>query len=139
MERALATLKTPISYQELDVASGQVHRLPLDPAIFGDVVLSRKDIPSSYHLSVVVDDAMQNVTHVTRGRDLQSATAVHRLLQILLGLPEPIYMHHRLVQNPEGRKLSKRAGDSGLRQLRQDGMSAKEVIALLPPPFGLAP
>lgn len=86
-----------------------------DPARWGDVVLVRKDTPTSYHLSVVVDDAGQGITHVTRGADLFAATDLHRLLQVLLDLPAPIYAHHGLITDASGRKLSKSAGDAGLR------------------------
>ena len=99
-------------------------------------MLARKDVPTSYHLAVVVDDAAQNISQVTRGRDLQSATAIHVLLQKLLGLPQPDYLHHGLVRDTSGRRLSKQAGDSGFRDLRQAGMGLDEVLALLPPPFG---
>jgi glutamyl-Q tRNA(Asp) synthetase len=86
-----------------------------DPARWGDVVLVRKDTPTSYHLSVVVDDAAQGVTHVTRGADLYAATDLHRLLQVLLDLPAPVYAHHGLITDASGRKLSKSAGEVGLR------------------------
>lgn len=98
-------------------------RVPADPAAWGDVVLCRKDAPTSYHLSVAVDDALQGVTHVTRGRDLYHATAVHRLLQALLGLPEPVYAHHRLLAGPDGLKLAKSRGDLALAALREAGAS----------------
>jgi glutamyl-Q tRNA(Asp) synthetase len=81
-------------------------------------VLARREVPTSYHLSVVVDDAVQRVTHVVRGRDLFTATAVHRLLQALLHLPAPSYHHHRLIMGPDGRKLSKSQGDTSLAALR---------------------
>lgn len=81
--------------------------VPADPAQWGDVVLARRDVPTSYHLSVVVDDAMQGVTHVIRGMDLFHATSVHVLLQRLLGLPTPVYHHHRLILDESGHKLSK--------------------------------
>jgi len=100
------------------------------------VVLARKDVPTSYHLAVVIDDAAQGVTQVTRGQDLQPATAIHVLLQKLLELPQPDYLHHPLVRDVTGRRLSKQAGDNGFRNLRQEGMSADAVMALLPPPFG---
>ena len=86
-----------------------------DPARWGDAVLVRKDTPTSYHLAVVVDDAAQGISHVTRGRDLFAATDLHRLLQVLLDLPAPIYAHHALLTDARGRKLSKSAGDAGLR------------------------
>ncbi len=101
--------------------------VPADPAIWGDVVLIRKDIPASYHLAVVLDDAMQGVTHVVRGRDLYAATAIHRLLQTLLGLPAPVYHHHALILDEDGKKLSKSAVSTPLRQLRSEGMTAGEI------------
>jgi glutamyl-Q tRNA(Asp) synthetase len=117
-------------------AKTEAQTIPLDPALFGDVVLARKDVPTSYHLAVVLDDAAQGVTQVTRGQDLQAATAIHVLLQKLLDLPQPDYLHHTLVRDVSGRRLSKQAGDSGFRNLRQEGMRLDEVMALLPPPFG---
>jgi len=93
------------------------------PGRWGDAVVVRKDVPTSYHLAVVVDDAWQGVTHVTRGRDLYAATDLHRLLQVLLGLPEPIYRHHRLIVDETGRKLAKSVGDTSLRSLRERGVS----------------
>jgi glutamyl-Q tRNA(Asp) synthetase len=93
------------------------------PGRWGDAVIVRKDVPTSYHLAVVVDDAWQGVTHVTRGRDLYAATDLHRLLQVLLGLPEPIYRHHRLIVDETGRKLAKSVGDTSLRSLRERGVS----------------
>jgi glutamyl-Q tRNA(Asp) synthetase len=98
-----------------------------DPSAWGDVVLARKETPTSYHLSVVVDDALQGVSHVVRGRDLFQATAVQRLLQELLGLPAPLYFHHRLIEGPDGRKLAKSRRDSGLAALRRQGVTPGEV------------
>lgn len=144
MQKALARLDAPLDYVEhgsdknSDQTGDKAVRLPLDPSLFGDVVLARKDVPTSYHLAVVIDDAAQNVTQVTRGADLQAVTSVHVLLQKLLGLPQPDYLHHPLVRDTSGRRLSKQAGDSGFRELRQAGMSVDEVMALLPPPFGTA-
>lgn len=101
--------------------------IPLDPARWGDVVLVRKDVPTSYHLAVTLDDAMQGITHVVRGADLFEATAVHRLLQTLLGLPEPIYHHHALILDDDGKKLAKSAVSTPLRQLRADGWTPDAV------------
>jgi glutamyl-Q tRNA(Asp) synthetase len=106
---------------------GETAVIVADPAAWGDVILARKDVPTSYHLSVVVDDACQGVTHVVRGQDLFHATSVHRLLQDLLGLPAPIYHHHRLVRAPDGSKLSKATGATGLRELRAAGATPDEV------------
>jgi glutamyl-Q tRNA(Asp) synthetase len=105
-------------------AARQVHA---DPRVWGDVVLARKEIPTSYHLSVVVDDALQGVSHIVRGRDLYLATAIQRLLQAHLGLPEPLYFHHRLIDGPDGRKLSKSNGDTGIRILRENGATPADV------------
>jgi len=98
-----------------------------NPAIWGDVVLARKDAPTSYHLAVVTDDAAQGVTDVVRGRDLFHATAVHRLLQRLLGLPAPRYHHHRLVLDAAGGKLSKSTQATALRDLRAQGLTPADV------------
>jgi glutamyl-Q tRNA(Asp) synthetase len=102
-------------------------RVAADPAAWGDVVLARKDTPTSYHLSVVVDDARQGITDVLRGQDLYHATGVHRVLQELLGLPEPVYRHHRLILGDDGRKLSKSNRDTSIRSLRAAGMSHTEL------------
>ncbi len=138
MEKALARISeknnAPLSYTEL--GSGKAQIVTPDIRAFGDVVLARKDVPTSYHLAVVIDDAAQNISQVTRGEDLQAATAVHVLLQKLLDLPQPDYFHHQLLRDTSGRRLSKQAGDSGFRELRQQGISVDEVIALLPPPIG---
>lgn len=103
------------------------------PEWFGDVVLARKDALASYHLAVVVDDAAQGVSLVTRGEDLLAATHVHRLLQELLGLPVPHYEHHRLVCDGQGRRLAKRDSARSLEQLRSEGWSAQRVWAALAP------
>jgi len=105
-------------------------RVAVVPGALGDVVLARKDIAASYHLAVVVDDALQGITLVTRGRDLFSATHVHRLLQALLDLPTPTYHHHLLLADATGRRLAKRTGALGLRQLRAAGRTPAEVRAL---------
>jgi glutamyl-Q tRNA(Asp) synthetase len=98
-----------------------------NPAIWGDVILARKDAPASYHLAVVVDDAEQAVTDVVRGNDLFHATSVHRLLQTLLGLPCPRYHHHRLILDADCRKLSKSTAATGLRELRAAGASPADI------------
>lgn len=97
-------------------------RVACDPAAFGDVVLARKDVPGSYHLCVTHDDAAQGVSLVTRGMDLQRATAVHRVLQVLLGWDEPGYKHHMLVRDAGGRRLAKRDGAPTLRDMRAGGV-----------------
>ena len=100
-----------------------------EPGAFGDVVLARKDAPTSYHLAVTVDDAAQGVTDVVRGRDLYAATDVHRLLQALLGLPTPAYHHHPLLLDAEGRRLAKRHGAPTLASLRAAGADPAALAA----------
>ena len=95
--------------------------------------MGRKDVGTSYHVSVVLDDALQAVTDVVRGRDLYRATALHRLLQSLLGLPSPRYHHHRLILDPLGRKLSKSRAAPSLRALRRDGVTPTEVRRMVNP------
>ena len=99
-----------------------------DPAALGDVVLARKETPTSYHLAVTVDDALQGVTLVTRGVDLFAATHIHRLLQALLELPTPRYRHHGLLTDAQGRRLAKRDRALTVRAMRESGMSAEEVL-----------
>jgi glutamyl-Q tRNA(Asp) synthetase len=101
------------------------------PELWGDVVIQRKGTPTSYHLSVVIDDAAQAITHVTRGRDMEPSTDIHVLLQMLLGLGQPIYTFHKLILDEEGRKLSKSKGSKSLRDLRGEGWSAADVKAKL--------
>jgi glutamyl-Q tRNA(Asp) synthetase len=107
--------------------SGETGRVAAQPQAWGDVILARKDTPTSYHLSVVVDDAVQGITDVVRGQDLFWATSVHRLLQRLLDLPAPVYRHHPLVRDEAGNKLSKSTAATGLRELRAAGMTPTEV------------
>ncbi len=122
----------PLSWFEAGAGpNGETGRVSARPADWGDPVLARKEIPSSYHLSVVVDDAAQGVTHVVRGRDLFWSTSVHRLLQALLGLAEPVYLHHDLVRDATGRKLSKSAADTALASLRADGLTPDDVRRLI--------
>lgn len=97
------------------------------PELWGDVVLQRKDTPASYHLAVVVDDAAQGITHVTRGRDMEPSTDIHVLLQMLLGLPQPIYTFHKIILDADGRKLSKSRGSPSLRELRQSGETPESI------------
>lgn len=129
MTAAIARLDAPLAWQE--TGDGDRGTITADPAAWGDVVLSRSDAPSSYHLSVTLDDALQGVTHVVRGLDLFHATSVHRLLQQLLGLPAPVYHHHRLIPGPDGRKLSKSFGDTGLAALREAGASPADIRRLV--------
>ena len=108
-----------------DAAAGWVEA---DPAAHGDVVLARKDAPTSYHLAVTVDDAAQGVTDVVRGTDLFAATDVHRLLQALLGLPPPRYHHHPLLLGPDGKRLAKRSGARALADLRAEGVDPHRLL-----------
>jgi glutamyl-Q tRNA(Asp) synthetase len=105
---------------------GETGEVVADPQAWGDVVVARKETPTSYHLSVVVDDALQGVTDVVRGQDLFYATGVHCLLQRLLGLPEPAYRHHRLILDG-GQKLAKSSHSTGLRELRAKGVSPADI------------
>jgi glutamyl-Q tRNA(Asp) synthetase len=109
--------------------AGEKGTILADPSQFGDVVLARKEMPTSYHLAVVVDDAHQGVTLVTRGNDLFAATHVQRLLQRLLGLPTPSYAHHRLILDAQGRKFSKRDKALTLRELRARGETPYSIRA----------
>lgn len=133
MTKALARVAercdgAPLTYCALD-ARGVPTRIPAAPSVWGDVVIARKDTPTSYHLSVVVDDAFQRITHVVRGQDLEAATSIHRVLQVLLGLPQPIYYHHGLILDSDGRKLSKSAGDTALSDLRAKGATPADIRA----------
>jgi len=122
----------PLAYTALD-DDGQSRQVIAQPARWGDAVIIRKDVPASYHLAVVVDDAHQGITHVTRGTDLEPATDLHCLLQTLLGVPTPQYHHHRLILDSDGSKFSKSKGAPSLRSLRQQGLSRNAVIELLNP------
>ena len=125
---AAAARVGPLRFTELGSGpAGESGVIALDPAVFGDIVLARRDVGAAYHLAVVVDDAFQQVSLVTRGNDLFTATPVQRLLQALLDLPEPRYAHHRLILDANGNKLSKRDGPVTLRDLRQQGMTAAAV------------
>jgi len=121
----------PLTWQETgEGPGGEAGTIVANPVIWGDVILARKEIPTSYHLAVVVDDAAQGVTDVVRGRDLFHATAVHRLLQELLGLPQPRYHHHRLILDADGTKLSKSTQATGLRELRARGANPADIRRL---------
>tara|TARA_B100000519_G_scaffold201528_1_gene217314 strand:- start:1342 stop:2193 length:852 start_codon:yes stop_codon:yes gene_type:complete len=110
---------------------GQYGEVSVDPTIGGDIILSRKDTPASYHLAVTVDDAAQGVTLVTRGEDLFAATHIHRLLQALLNYPEPTYHHHTLLKDKSGNRFAKRDKSFSLRSLRQAGYSSDDVRAIV--------
>jgi glutamyl-Q tRNA(Asp) synthetase len=117
---------TPLTFREIAM-TGVIETRQCRPERWGDCILQRKDIPASYHLAVVIDDATQGITHVTRGQDLLASTDIHRLLQVLFGLPEPIYHHHALLLAPGGTKLSKSAGDRSLAQYRAAGLTPEDL------------
>ena len=120
-----AHMTGPLTFTDLDRGRIDVH-----PETCGDIVLARKDVPTSYHLSVTVDDALQHVTLVTRGEDLLHATHIHRVLQELLGLPEPEYRHHGLLTDKDGKRYAKRDRALTLAALREAGKSPAEVRAM---------
>jgi glutamyl-Q tRNA(Asp) synthetase len=118
----------PLNWIERGQGSeGESGTVAANPAAWGDVIIARKETPTSYHLAVVVDDARQGVTEVVRGQDLFWSTSVHRLLQALLGLPQPVYRHHRLIRDADGQKLSKSTEATGLRELRAAGVTPAEI------------
>lgn len=121
MDRALREAGDRVSWRSWDPAAGSIALVDARPGAWGDVVLGRKDVPTSYHLSVVLDDALQGVSHVVRGADLFASTDVHALLQRLLGLQSPLYHHHRLLLDEDGAKLAKSANAKPLRQWRAGG------------------
>lgn len=121
--RVASKLAGPLSFSDL-----RFGKISVESESSGDVILSRKDIGPSYHLAVVVDDAFQEITHVTRGDDLLASTHVHRVLQVLLELPEPIYLHHPLVLDELGKRLAKRHDSLSLISMRDSGCSASEVL-----------
>lgn len=126
---------------ELGWADANAGFIAASPGLLGDVVIARKDVATSYHLSVVVDDAAQGVTDVVRGRDLYHATHIHRLLQALLGLPTPRYHHHPLIAGADGDRLAKRRKAPTLQALREDGVDPVRLITEMREgrfPFGFA-
>ena len=132
MAKALAKVGKPPTWLESGFGpEGETGTITADPGAWGDVILSRSDAPSSYHLAVTVDDALQGVSHVVRGRDLFHATSVHRLLQQLLDLPQPAYHHHRLILGEDGRKLSKSNRDTGISAFRQAGKTPDDLRAMI--------
>jgi glutamyl-Q tRNA(Asp) synthetase len=122
MQKALAQVASPLSWQDLTHGLHAVR-----PEIFGDVILARKEIPTSYHLAVVLDDALQGVTLITRGEDLLPTTHLHRLLQELLNLPVPRWQHHRLILDETGKRLAKRDQSRSLRSLKNERFRAEDV------------
>ena len=124
---------------ELSWTDGEHGRQAVCLDRFGDVVIARKEIATSYHLAVVVDDAAQEVTHVTRGEDLFEATHVHRTLYALLDLPVPLWHHHALCRDDQGRRLAKRQGAATIRSLRERGHSPDDVMAMARPSSAPSP
>ena len=119
-----AALTGPLTFRDLRFGT-----IKANPDLLGDVVLARKDIGTAYHLAVVIDDAFQQISHVTRGDDLLPSTHVHRLLQAILDLPEPIYLHHPLVLDDNGKRLAKRHDALSIATLRDAGLTPDEVLA----------
>ncbi len=128
VEKALSKVGDDLSWQD---SSGETHPLYIDHGIDHDIVIGRKDIAFSYHLAVVIDDASQRISHIIRGADLIDSTGIHRLLQTLLHLPEPVYIYHPLVHQENGSKLSKRDGATSLQSLRQMGVDPKKLRSFL--------
>jgi glutamyl-Q tRNA(Asp) synthetase len=131
MARAMAVATGPLVYTRLHLPEMTEEPVPCHPARWGDAVLVRKETPTSYHLSVVVDDALQGITHIVRGADLEAATDVHVLLQTLLGLPTPYYHHHPLLTDEAGEKLSKSRGSKALSDVRRCGTALQDVQSVL--------
>ncbi len=125
MARARGMVRTPLRWH--DRRRGWTEATP---QMFGDAVLARKDCPTSYHLAVTVDDALQEVTLVTRGEDLFAASHLHCLLQHLLDLPQPDYAHHPLICGPDGKRLAKRDHAQTIRSLREAGLTPQQVLTL---------
>lgn len=120
----------PLHFEELlTLGSNETFKVEVDPLLFGDIVLARKDIPTSYHISVVFDDHLQCISHVIRGEDLREATHVHRVLQVLLGIDPPVYFHHPLIRDETGRRLAKRDKAMTLRALKETGALPEDIRA----------
>ncbi|HWD48793.1 MAG TPA: tRNA glutamyl-Q(34) synthetase GluQRS [Rhizomicrobium sp.] len=128
----IAALVGPLTFEEYGAGpNGKTGTITVNPHLFGDIVLARKETPASYHLAVVVDDAFQNVSLVTRGNDLFSATHIQRVLQTILGFPTPAYAHHKLILDRSGKKFSKRDSTVTLRSLRERGVTAEEIRPMI--------
>lgn len=125
-KRAAQLIGNTITWHDLHLGTQNVQVCKL-----GDAILARKDFPTSYHLAVVVDDAAQGITHITRGRDLVSATGIHRALQLLLGYPQPVWSHHRLLTDAQGVRLAKRNNALSIAHLREQGLTPQEVLAMV--------
>lgn len=136
MAAAIASVG-PLTWSEAGQGpAAESGKVDAQPRVWGDVILARKDMPTSYHLSVVIDDALQGVTNIVRGQDLFWSTSVHRLLQALLGLSAPAYRHHALVLDADGRKLSKSTQATALRMLRADGQTPADIRKMVGLPQG---
>lgn len=131
MQKVMKAVPGPYEALRFALPSFRQEIFTVDPKRWGDVILVRKETPTSYHLSVVVDDALQDVTHIVRGADLEAATDLHVLLQKLLGLPAPLYHHHALIKSGEGEKLSKSRQSETLADLRARGVTPDQVIKML--------
>lgn len=132
MKTALNSLDGALTFTEQGVGpKGETGVIKATPEIFGDPVIARKDSATSYHLASVYDDALQGITHVIRGEDLYPATHLHRLLQELLSLPAPIYGHHRLITDENGKRFAKRDKSVTLRAMREAGKTREDILARL--------
>ena len=131
MEKALARTGALHLTEEGTAPNGETGQIPLPAdqilAATGDIIVARKDMGTSYHLSVVVDDAAQGITHVTRGQDLFEATQIHCVLQDLLGLPRPTYHHHRLIRDDQGKRLAKRDDARAIATYRDEGLTPADL------------
>lgn len=134
MAQAISFMQGPVGWREFG-ETRSARMVSADPSAWGDVVVGRKDVPGSYHIAVVVDDALQGVTDVIRGIDLFESTSLHRLLQELLDFSAPDYHHHRLINDERGHKLAKSAGSKSLRELRAEGVTPEQIRVML----GLVP
>lgn len=126
-ERALGGFGALTFFEDGAGPNGETGTIAADPALAGDVVLARKDVGVAYHLAVVVDDALQDISHVIRGQDLFEAAHIQRLLQALLDLPTPIYRHHRLLTGPDGKRFAKRDRAETLAELRARGVTPDDL------------
>ena len=119
-------LKSKIFFQEVGLEP--IGKRLAEPHLYGDIIIARKDIPTSYHLSVTIDDFEQNINLVTRGLDIYPATSIHRLLQVIFDLPEPEWFHHNLIRDKQGIKLSKTSNSTSIEFYRNNGISSKKLI-----------
>jgi glutamyl-Q tRNA(Asp) synthetase len=131
MAAAIARVGQLVWQEQGGGPAGETGRVTARPEAWGDVILARKEMPTSYHLSVVIDDALQGISDVVRGQDLFWSTSVHRLLQKLLELPQPVFRHHRLIPDAAGQKLSKSGKATGLRELRDGGATPADIRRLV--------